>query len=70
MPDGNIAGIKDLRSQLNGKNKVQAIKTHTLPVIRFKTGIINWLKKIEVTDINITNASGSTTPSPAPEALH
>lgn len=62
-------GIKDLRSQLNGKNKVQAIKTYTLPVIRSKTGIINWPKKIEVTDINIRNAWGSTTPSPAPEAL-
>lgn len=62
--------IKDLRSQLNGKNNVQAIETYILPVIRFKTGIINWPKKIEVTDINKPNPWGSSTPIPAPEALH
>ena len=31
-----------LRSQLNGQNKIQAINTHALPVIRYTAGIITW----------------------------
>uniref|UniRef100_A0A7N8XHF5 Reverse transcriptase domain-containing protein n=1 Tax=Mastacembelus armatus TaxID=205130 RepID=A0A7N8XHF5_9TELE len=41
-----------LRSQLNGKNKVQAINTYALPVIRYPAGIISWPKEdIEATDV-------------------
>lgn len=41
-----------LRSQLNGKNNLQAISTYALLVIKYSTGIINWLKEeIEATDI-------------------
>ncbi|KAF7665887.1 hypothetical protein LDENG_00129970, partial [Lucifuga dentata] len=31
-----------LRSQLNGRNKIQAINMHALPVIRYPAGIISW----------------------------
>ncbi|TWW76598.1 hypothetical protein D4764_13G0012600 [Takifugu flavidus] len=31
-----------LKSQLNGKHKIQAINTYTLPVIRYPAGIIPW----------------------------
>ncbi len=41
-----------LKSQLNGKNKIRAINTYALPVIRYPAGIINWPKEeIEATDI-------------------
>ena len=41
-----------LKRQLNGKNKIQAINTYALPVIRYPAGIINWPKEeIEATDI-------------------
>ena len=39
-----------LKSQPNGKNKVCAINTYVLPVIRCPTGIITWSKEeIEAT---------------------
>ena len=31
-----------LKSQLNGKNNIQAINTYSLPVIRYPAGIISW----------------------------
>uniref|UniRef100_A0A669EZW7 Reverse transcriptase domain-containing protein n=1 Tax=Oreochromis niloticus TaxID=8128 RepID=A0A669EZW7_ORENI len=41
-----------LRSQLNGKNKIRAINTYALPVIRYPAGVIGWPKEeIEATDI-------------------
>lgn len=41
-----------LKSQLNGKHKMQAINSCTLPVIRYPAGIITWLKKdLDTTDI-------------------
>ena len=40
------------KSQLNGKNKVQAFNTYTLPVIRYTACIISWSKEeIEATDV-------------------
>ena len=42
------------KSQLNGKNKVQAFNTYTLPVIRYTACIISWSKEeIEATDVKI-----------------
>ncbi|TWW67382.1 hypothetical protein D4764_02G0004230 [Takifugu flavidus] len=41
-----------LKSQLNGKHKIQAINTYALPVIRYPAGIIPWpLEEIQATDI-------------------
>ncbi|KAJ0055988.1 hypothetical protein NL108_017219 [Boleophthalmus pectinirostris] len=41
-----------LRSQLNGKNKAQAINSYALPVIRYPAGIISWPKEeIQTTDV-------------------
>lgn len=41
-----------LRSQLNGKNKVQAINSYALPVIRYPAGIVSWPKEeIQTTDV-------------------
>ncbi|TWW73339.1 hypothetical protein D4764_15G0007330 [Takifugu flavidus] len=41
-----------LKSQLNGKHKIQTINTYTLPVIRYPAGIIPWpLEEIQATDI-------------------
>ncbi|XP_055368940.1 uncharacterized protein LOC129604854 [Betta splendens] len=41
-----------LRSQLNGKNKSQAINSYALPVIRYPAGIIRWPKEeIQTTDV-------------------
>ncbi|KAI3356768.1 hypothetical protein L3Q82_003449 [Scortum barcoo] len=41
-----------LRSKLNGNNKVHAINTYALPVIRYPAGIISWSKEeIEATNI-------------------
>uniref|UniRef100_A0A3B5PPD0 Reverse transcriptase domain-containing protein n=1 Tax=Xiphophorus maculatus TaxID=8083 RepID=A0A3B5PPD0_XIPMA len=41
-----------LRSQLNGKNKIRAINSYALPVIRYPAGIISWPKEeIKATDI-------------------
>ncbi|XP_076610522.1 uncharacterized protein LOC143335176 [Chaetodon auriga] len=41
-----------LKSQLNGKNKIQVINTYTLPVIRYPAGIISWpLEEMEASDI-------------------
>ena len=41
-----------LKSQLNGKNKIQAINTYALPVIRYPAGIISWsLKEMQDTDV-------------------
>lgn len=34
-----------LRSQLNGKNKIQAVNTYALPVVRYPAGIIRWSRK-------------------------
>ena len=31
-----------LMSQLSGKNKIQALNTYAIPVIRYLTGIISW----------------------------
>ena len=50
-----------------GKNKIQAINTYTLPVIRHPAGIVSWTKEeMEAADVK-TNSSqciGSSTPSP------
>ncbi|TWW59399.1 hypothetical protein D4764_06G0009290 [Takifugu flavidus] len=41
-----------LKSQLNGKHKIQAINTYALPEIRYPSGIIPWpLEEIQATDI-------------------
>ncbi|TWW74442.1 Rho GTPase-activating protein 26 GTPase regulator associated with focal adhesion kinase [Takifugu flavidus] len=41
-----------LKSQLNGKHKIQAINTYALPIIRYPAGIIPWpLEEIQATDI-------------------
>jgi len=41
-----------LKSQLNGRDKVRAINTYALPVIRYPAGIIIWPKdEIEAADI-------------------
>ena len=41
-----------LKSQLNGRNKIQAINMYAIPVIRYPAGIISWPKEeIEATDI-------------------
>ncbi|MHC5954160.1 hypothetical protein ACYTX9_09610, partial [Streptococcus pyogenes] len=41
-----------LRSQLNGKNKIRAINTYALPVIRYPAGVIGWPEEeIEANDI-------------------
>ncbi|TWW57466.1 Transforming growth factor beta receptor type 3 [Takifugu flavidus] len=41
-----------LKSQLNGKHKIQAINTYALPVIRYPAGIIPWpQEEIQATDI-------------------
>ena len=41
-----------LKSKLNGKNKIQAINTNALPVIRYPTGIIFWpLREMQATDV-------------------
>ena len=34
-----------LKIQLNGKNKIQAINTYALPVIRYPAGIVSWTKE-------------------------
>ena len=34
-----------LRSQLNGKNKIQAINTYALPVITYPAGTVSWTKE-------------------------
>ncbi|TWW76590.1 hypothetical protein D4764_13G0012520 [Takifugu flavidus] len=45
-----------LKSQLNGKDKIQAINTYALPVIRYPAGIIPWpLEEIQATDIKTRN---------------
>ena len=41
-----------LKSQLNGKNKIQAINTYALPVIRYPAGIMSWAKEeMEAADV-------------------
>ena len=41
-----------LKSQLNGKNKIQAINTYALPVIRYPAGIVSWTKEeMEAADV-------------------
>ncbi|XP_039892266.1 uncharacterized protein LOC120736309 [Simochromis diagramma] len=56
-----------LKSQLNGKNKIWAINTYALPVIRHLAGIISWPKEeIEATDIKTRKLLTIHPPSPAP----
>ena len=41
-----------LKSQLSGKNKIQAITTYALPVIRYPAGIVSWTKEeMEAVDV-------------------
>ncbi|KAF7656846.1 hypothetical protein LDENG_00035490, partial [Lucifuga dentata] len=41
-----------LRSQLNGRNKIQAINMYALPVIRYPAGIISWpQEEMDTTDV-------------------
>ena len=41
-----------LKNQLNGKNKIQAINTYTLPVIKYPASIVSWTKEeIEAADM-------------------
>ncbi|KAF7650746.1 hypothetical protein LDENG_00121320 [Lucifuga dentata] len=41
-----------LRSQLNGRNKIQAINMYALPVIRYPAGIISWpQEEMDDTDV-------------------
>uniref|UniRef100_A0A087X323 Uncharacterized protein n=1 Tax=Poecilia formosa TaxID=48698 RepID=A0A087X323_POEFO len=41
-----------LRSQLNGKNKIRAINSYTLPEIRDSAGITSWpMEEINTTDV-------------------
>ena len=47
---------KVLKSQLNGKNKIHAIHTHALPVIRYPAGIISWLsEELRAADVKRRN---------------
>ena len=48
-----LQGVRQvLKSQLNEKNKCQAINTYALPVNRYPTGTITWPKEeIDGTDI-------------------
>ena len=40
-----------LKSQLNGKNKIQVINTYAQPVIRYPAGIMSWsLQEVQATD--------------------
>ena len=42
-----------LKSQLNGKNNIQAINTYALPVIRYPTGVISWpLEEMQAAGVN------------------
>lgn len=42
-----------LRSQLNGRNKFQAINMYVLPTIRYPGRIVNWpQKEIYATNVN------------------
>ena len=43
-----------LKSLLNGKNKIQAINTYPLPVIRYPTGVISWpLEEMNAIDVKL-----------------
>ena len=36
-----------LKSKLNGKNKIQAINTWAVAVMRYGAGIIKWIERLE-----------------------
>jgi len=56
-----------LKSKLNGKNKIQAIHTWAVALLRYGAGIINWkateLKKIDRTTRKILTMHGAFHPN-------
>ena len=41
-----------LKSKLNGRNKIKAIKAWTVSVIKYRAGILQW-KEIELKDVDM-----------------
>uniref|UniRef100_A0A096ME63 Uncharacterized protein n=1 Tax=Poecilia formosa TaxID=48698 RepID=A0A096ME63_POEFO len=63
-----------LRSQLNGKNKIRAINSYGLPVIRYPAGITTWpMEEIKTTDgktRKLLTMHGGFPPKPSPLRLY